>query len=321
MDISIPILQMRKLRLWGSEELPQGNTATNCEGGTGNREKTNQSAFGFIGRKPISDQLRLKKRSISSGQFSRSVMSDSLWPHGLQHTRPPCPSPTPGVHPNPCPSSRWCHPLISSSVVPFSSHLQSFPASGSFPMSQFFASSGQSIGISASASVLPMNIQDWFPLGCTGWISLQSKGLSSLLHHHSSKVSILWGSAFFLVQLSQPYMTTGKTVAAHIPGKSRTAAGMAEILGSTDWSDFTRLFSLPLLLPSISCHLWLASFLGKLSYVCKGACVLSHFSRVRLFAPLWTVACQAPLSMGFSRQEYWRGLPCPPPGDLPDPGI
>ena len=151
-------------------------------------------------------------------------MSNSLWPHGLQHTRPPCPSPTPGVHPNPCPSSRWCHPLISSSVVPFSSHLQSFPASGSFPMSQFFASSGQSIGVSASASVLPMNIQDWFPLGWTGWISLQSKGLSSLLHHHSSKVSILWGSAFFLVQLSQPYMTTGKTVAAHIPGKSRTGS-------------------------------------------------------------------------------------------------
>ena len=113
-----------------------------------------------------------------SVQFSHSVMSDSLWPHGLQHTRPPCPSPTPGVYPNPCPLSRWCHPTISSSVIPFSSCLQSFPASGSFQMSQLFASCGQSIGVSASASVLPMNTQGWSPLGWTGWISLQSKWLS-----------------------------------------------------------------------------------------------------------------------------------------------
>ena len=110
-------------------------------------------------------------------QFSRSVVSNSLWPHGLQHTRPPCPSPTPGVYSNSCPLSWWCHPTISSSVVPFSC-LQSLPASGSFQMSQFFASGGQSIGVSASASVLPMNIQDWFPLGWTGWISLLYKGLS-----------------------------------------------------------------------------------------------------------------------------------------------
>ena len=109
--------------------------------------------------------------------FSRSVLSDSLRPHGPQHTRPPCPSPTPGAYSNSCPSSRWCHPTISSSVVPFSSHLQSFPASGSFQMSQFFASGGQCIGASASASALQVNIQDWFPLGWTGWISLQSKGL------------------------------------------------------------------------------------------------------------------------------------------------
>ena len=113
-----------------------------------------------------------------SVQFSPSVMSDSLQPHELQHARPPCPSPTPGVHPNPCPLSRWCHSTISSSVVPFSSCPQSFPASGSFPMSQLFAWGGQSIGVSASTSVLPMNIQDWSPLGWTGWISLQSKGLS-----------------------------------------------------------------------------------------------------------------------------------------------
>ena len=110
-------------------------------------------------------------------QFSRSVVSDSLWPRGLQYARLPCPSPTPGTCSNSCPSSRWCHPTISSSVIPFS-HLQSFPALGSFPMSQFFASDGQSTGVSAMASVLPMNMQDWFPLGWTGWISLQSKGLS-----------------------------------------------------------------------------------------------------------------------------------------------
>ena len=97
--------------------------------------------------------------------------------HGLQHARPPCPSPTPGVYSNSCPLSRWCHPTISSSVVPFSSCPQSFPASGLFPMSQLFASDGQSIGVSASKSVRPMNIPDWFPLGWTGWISLQSKGL------------------------------------------------------------------------------------------------------------------------------------------------
>ena len=112
-----------------------------------------------------------------SVQFSHSVLSSSLWPHGLQHARPPCPAPTPGVYSNSCPLSRWCHLTISSSVVPFSSHLQSFPASGSFLRSQFFASGSQSIGVSASASVLPMNIQDWFPLGLTGLISLQSKGL------------------------------------------------------------------------------------------------------------------------------------------------
>ena len=115
---------------------------------------------------------------ISSVQFSHSVVSDSLRPHELQHTMPPCPSPTPRVHPNPCPLCWWCHPAISSSVIPFSSCLQSCPASGSFQMSQLSASGGQSIGVSASISVPPMNIQDWSPLGWTGWISLQSKGLS-----------------------------------------------------------------------------------------------------------------------------------------------
>ena len=110
---------------------------------------------------------------LSSVEFSHSVVS--LWPHELQHARPPCPSPAPGVHPNPCPSSRWCHSTISSSVIPFSSCPQYFPAAGSFPVSQLFASGGQSIGVSASTSVLPMNTLDWSPLGWTGWISLQSK--------------------------------------------------------------------------------------------------------------------------------------------------
>ena len=113
-------------------------------------------------------------------QFRRSVVSDILWPHGLQHPRPPCPSPTPGVYSNSCPLSQWCHPTISSSVVPFSYCLQSFPASGSFPMSQFFTSGGLSIGVSALASVLPMNIQNWFPLW-TGWISLQFRRLSRVV--------------------------------------------------------------------------------------------------------------------------------------------
>ena len=115
---------------------------------------------------------------IYSVQFSLSVVSDSLQPHEPQHARPPCPSPTPGVHPNPCPLSQWCHPTISSPVVPFCSCPLSFPASGYFPMSQLFASGCQSTGVSASTSVLPMNTQDWCPLGWTGWISLQSKGLS-----------------------------------------------------------------------------------------------------------------------------------------------
>ena len=124
---------------------------------------------------------------ISSVQFSCSVVSNSLWPHGLQHTRLPCPSPTPEAYSNSCPLSRWCHPTISSSVGPFSSRLQSFTASGSFQMSQFFTSGGQSIGASALAWVLPMNIQDWLPLGCTGWISLQSKGLSRVFSNTTLK--------------------------------------------------------------------------------------------------------------------------------------
>ena len=147
-------------------------------------------------------------------QFSYSVVSDdSLRPHGLQHASLPWPSPIPRACSNLCPSSQWCHPTISSSEVPFSSCLQSFPASGSFLISQLFTSGGQSIGASASESVLPMNIQGWFPLGLTGLISLQSKGLKSLLQHASSKASIFQHSAFFMVKFSHPYMTTRKTIA------------------------------------------------------------------------------------------------------------
>ena len=130
--------------------------------------------------------------------FSHSVVSDSLWPHGLQHTRLPYPSPSPGICSNSCASSQWCHPTISSSFVPFSFCLQSFPASGSFPVSWLFTSGGQSIGASALASVLPMNIQDWFPLGWTGLISFQSKGLSRVFnttvqkHQFFSAQTSLW---------------------------------------------------------------------------------------------------------------------------------
>ena len=148
---------------------------------------------------------------------SQSVVSDSLLPHESQHAMLPCPSPTPGVYPNSRPPSWWCHPAMWSSVVHFSSCPQSLPASGSFPMSQLFAWGGQSIGVSASTSVLPMNTQDWSPLGCTGWISLQSKGLSRVFSNRSFEPQFKSINslvlAFFIVQLLHPYMTTGKTIA------------------------------------------------------------------------------------------------------------
>ena len=148
----------------------------------------------------------------SSVQFSHSVVSDSLQPHGPQHARLPCPSPTPRVYPNSCPSSQWCHPTTSSSVVPFSSCPQSFPASGSFQMSQFFISSGQSIGVSASTSGPPMNTQDWFLLGWTGWTTLQSKGLSRVFSNttvqkhqfFSTHLSLLSNSHIYTWPLEKP---------------------------------------------------------------------------------------------------------------------
>ena len=143
-------------------------------------------------------QKFLQNNSVyHSVQFSRSVTSDSLQPHEKQCARPPCPSPTPGVHPNPCSLSPWCHPTISSSVVPFSFCPHSFPASGSFQMSQLFTAGGQSIGVSASTSVLPMYSQDWFPLGWTGWISLKSKGLSRVFSN-----TTVQNHQFFGAQLS-----------------------------------------------------------------------------------------------------------------------
>ena len=159
---------------------------------------------------------KIKKKYIhwSTVQFSCSVMSNSLRHHEPQHARPPCPSPTPEIHPNPCPLSWWCHPAILSSVIPFCSCPQFSPASGSFQMSQLFASGGQSIGVSASTSVLSMNIQDWSPLGWSAWISLQSKGLSRVFSNTAIQKHQFFATQLsYKVQLSHPYMTTGKTIA------------------------------------------------------------------------------------------------------------
>ena len=158
------------------------------------------------GRHIIVNYRRSKIKRRSSVQFSCSVVSDSLQPHELQHAGPPCPSPTPGVHSDSRPTSQWCHPAISPSVVPFTCP-QSLPASESFPMSQLFIWGGQSTGVSASTSVLPMNTRDWSPLGWTGWISLQSKGLSRVFSN-----TTVQKHQFFIVQLSHPYMTIGKTI-------------------------------------------------------------------------------------------------------------
>ena len=158
-DDAIKVLHSIWQQIWKTQQWPQD---------------WKKSVFIPIPKKGNTKELPHNCTHLSSVQFSHSVVSDCLWPHGRQHARPPCPSPTLGVYSNSCPLSQWCHPTISSYVVPFSSCPQSFPASGSFPVSQFFASGNQIIGVSASASVLPMNIQDWFPLGWTGWISWQS---------------------------------------------------------------------------------------------------------------------------------------------------
>ena len=209
---------------------------------------------------------------FSSVQFSRSVMSYSLWPHESQHARPPCPLSTPRVHSDSRRSSQWRHPTISSSVVPFSSCPQFLPASESCPMTQLFPWGDQSTGVSASASVLPKNTQDWSLLGWTGLIFLQSKGLSkSLLQHHSSKPSILQHSAFSTVQISYPYMTTGKTIAL----TRQTFVGKV----------------MPLLFNMLSSLV--VTFLPRSS--------VQSLSRVWLFATPWNTARQASLSITNSR--------------------
>ena len=147
-----------------------------------------------VSRGLLSEKLLLKYLSV---QFSHSVVSDSLQPHESQHTRPPCPSTTPRVHSKSCPSSQWCHPAISSSVIPLSSFPQSLPGSGSFSMSQLFTWGGQSIGLSASASILPMNTQDWSPLGWTGWISLQSKGLARVFSNTTIQKHQFFGAQLY----------------------------------------------------------------------------------------------------------------------------
>ena len=164
----------------------------------------NSSFFIIFVKKVLSNgvcliwKILVESHQFSSVQFSCSIVSDSLWPHESQHTRPPCPLATPKVYPNSRPSSRWCYPAISSSVISFSSRLQSFPASESFQVSQFVASGDQSIGVSTSAWVLPMNIQDCFPLGWTGWISLQSKGLSRVFFNTTVQKHQFFGTQLSL---------------------------------------------------------------------------------------------------------------------------
>ena len=174
-----------------------------------------------VGHNWATVQCKNAHLAFSSVQFSRSVVSDSLRPHELQHARPPCPSPTARVYSDSRPSSLWCHPAISSSVL-FFSCTHSFPASGFFPVNQLFASGGQSIGVSASTSVLPMNTQNWSPLEWTGWISLQPKGLSRVFSNTTVQKHQFFSAQLSLaVQLSHPYMTTGKTIAL----TRRTLAG------------------------------------------------------------------------------------------------
>ena len=180
----------------------------------------------------------------STFQFSRSVVSDSLRPHESQHARPPCPSPTPRVHSNSCLSSQWCHPAVASSVIPFSSCPQSLPASGSFPMSQLFAWGGQSIWVSPSASVLPMNTQDWSPLGWTGWVFLQSKGLSRVFSEpqfksiNSSVLSFLYSPTLTSIHdhrywiLIRMWRRQWQPTPVLLPGKSHR---QRSLVGCSPW--------------------------------------------------------------------------------------
>ena len=223
-----------------------------------------------------------------------TVLSNSLGPHRLQHARLPCPSPSPRACSNSCPFSRWCHPTILSSVIPFSSCLQSCPASRSFLMSQLFVSGDQSIEASVSALVLPMNIQDWFPLGLISLISFQSKGLSRVFfnttvqkHQFFSAQPSLWSSSHV-----HPYMSTGETIAL------------------TKWTFVSKVMSLFFNMLSR----FVMTFLPRSKrLLISWLLLLSHFSRVRLCVTPQTAVYQAPPSLGFSRQEHWSGLPFPSP--------
>ena len=232
----------------------------------------------------------------SVSQFSCSVVTYYLWPHQPQHARPPCPSPTPGVHPNPCPLSRWCHPTISSSVIPFSSYPHPFPASESFPMSQLFTSGGQSIRVSASTSVPPMNTQNWSPLGWTGWISLQSKGLSRVF----SNTTVQKHQFFSLSFLYSPTLTS-----IHDYWKNH----------SLDYMDLCQQSNVS----AFYIHYQAFSFAHLIYQISnfKTVKVCSSLSHVKQFVTPWTAAYQASPSMGFSRQEYWSGLSLPSPYDQP----
>ena len=283
--------------------------------------------------------------SHSSVQLSRSVVYDSLQLHGLQHTNLSCPSPTPRAYSNSCPLKQWCHPTILSSVVPLSSCPQSFPASGSFQMSQLFAAGGQSTVVSASASALPMNIQDYFPLGWTGWISLQSKGLSRVFSNTTVQKHLFFGAQLSLSSNS------------HIHTWLLENFDYMNFVGKEMYLLFNMLSRLHIAFLPKSKHLlisWLQSpssviFFAKSLQLCPTLCdpiegsppgspiprilqartlewvaisssnawkwkvKVKSLSCVRLLATPWTAAYQASLSMGFSRQENWSGVPLPSP--------
>ena len=226
--------------------------------------------------------------SMGSVQFGCSVVSDSLWPNGLPHARPSCPSPAPRVYSNSCPLSRHCHPTISSSVIPFSPCLQSFPASGSFLMSQLFASGGQSIGASASTSVLPVNTQDWSSLGWTGWISLQSKGSSRVFSN-----TTVQKHQFFGAQLSSWSNTLGS-------GNIKSINHLRDQKPRTSWKR-GRFFKLASNLCSLPWQkgVFCCCLLSLVAKLCRTLCESDRLT--------WTVAHQAPLFLGFPRQEFRLG--------------
>ena len=231
-------------------------------------------------------------------------MSNSLLPHGLQHTRPPCSSLSPGVCSNSCPLSQWCYPTISFSVIPFSFCPQSFPASRSFPISQLFASGGQNIGASASASVLPLNIQDWFPVGLTGLISLKFKGLSRVFYSttvrkHQLETILFISTTYILQSHSKNWI---RRILNHFSKGNRGSSYCEPLVTFLSINQYKNCFCIDIVL----------------FYVCfclkTPLNIIRRFSRVRLFATLGTVSWQAPLSMGVPRQEYWSELPFPSPG-------